>query len=231
MRGARTSKRSTEPAGSGGSLLRCLPQARGQAAQGRQRRRLHADLPRGRSGRRPVPGAQLGGPASAQPAARGPSTAARQLGRRRSRRGGGDRPDRRRGSVRDGHRRASRRNGRRPADGDEAVHAARLPDRAREHPDEGPRRHARRAPVGRARGTADARRAWRLPPRGQPEGPYRLPALRERLALRARPPREARAARQRSELPADEQLRLQRQGVEDRRASCRAARPPGVSSA
>jgi X-Pro dipeptidyl-peptidase (S15 family) len=61
-----------------------------------------------------------------------------------------------------------------------------------------------------------------VPPDRQPEGQDRLPALRQRLAIRQGPPGQARAARERPELRAPEQLRLHGAGLEDRR---RAAGP------
>ena len=61
---------------------------------------------------------------------------------------------------------------------------------------------------------ADAGLARHLPAARQPEGQARLPAVRQRLALRARPHGQARAGRQRPELPAHQQLQLLGQGVQ-----------------
>ena len=218
------------PARSGRPLLRRLPQGRGQAAQRRERHRLHADLPRGRSGRRPVPGPQLGRPCIRA------ACGSRRVGRQTISSGGGDPGRRRRRSTRSAAR-----------DACAAVPAARAPGDGRRaaHGDASRSRCSASRPCARsirtkgrggmiaarlwdvAPGPADAGRARHLPPRGQPEGPDRLPAVRQRLALRARPRREARAGRQRPELPAAEQLRLQREGVEDRRG---AAGPLGTES-
>ena len=80
----------------------------------------------------------------------------------------------------------------------------------RPDPHEGPRRLDRRAALGRASRQAAARLARRLPAQRQPARQDPVPAVRQRLALRARPHREARAARERPELPAHEQLRRSR---------------------
>ncbi len=71
-----------------------------------------------------------------------------------------------------------------------------------------PRRHARRAALGRTPRAPAAGGARRAASRGRPGRTHRLPAVRQRLALRSRTRGEARAARQRSRLLGAEQLPL-----------------------
>ena len=162
-----------------------------------------------RAGRGPLQGRELGAAAPEDGDHAPPRAAADELAWRQPGHGAGDRPDRRRGQgVQQPSRRSARRARRDPAPLHEAIHDARAADRAGSDPYEGPRRPHRRAALGRASRRADAGLARRLPAEGQPARRIALPAVRQRLALRARAHREARAARQRPGIPPHEQLQV-----------------------
>ena len=208
----------------GRALLRRVPEAAGSAPgtpASWPTPRPAPDAPR----RRPLQGASWEAlhPRSLRLAAR--AAAANQLARRRSRRRQGVRPDRRR-------RTRARRRAARAAGTAVVQRQVTKPFTLLGFPT------VRAGIRTRGRGGMIAARLWdvhegrqtlvargRLPPGRQPEGQGRLPAVRQRLALREGPPGQARAARQRPELPAYEQLRLQREGLEDR-VSCPAAGHP-----
>ena len=182
----------------GATVLRRVSEGRGHAAAPRQRAGLHPDVPGWRAGR-----GRASAPRTGSDCTRRPRRMRHRRPLRMSSRGGnpataaGDRPDRAAAARRAATVPAERAkgHGRDPAALPKPFTMLGLPTVQAQDPDQGPWRLHRRAALGRAPRRAGAGVARRLQAQGQPAREAALPAVRERLAVRRGPHREARAAR------------------------------------